>query len=76
MIEPFKLSFTTFIWFKSNLNQNDDVDDVEGFDAVFQFHNMIHQNLYIYNNFILAGWTLFICKINIFEIIKLQLLSN
>ena len=35
MIEPFKLSFATFIWFNSNLNQND--DDEEGFDAVFQF---------------------------------------
>ena len=37
------------------------------------FHNMINQNLYLYNNFILAGWTVFNCKINIFEIIYLQL---
>ena len=37
------------------------------------FHNMINQNLYMYNNFILAGWTVFNCKINIFEIIYLQL---
>ena len=35
------------------------------------FHNMINQNLYINNNFILAGWTVFNCKINIFEIIYL-----
>ena len=35
------------------------------------FHNMINQNLYMYNNFILAGWTVFNCKINIFEIIYL-----
>ena len=34
---------------------------------------MINQNLYLYNNFILAGWTVFNCKINIFEIIYLQL---
>ena len=37
------------------------------------FHNTINQNLYLYNNFILAGWTVFNCKINIFEIIYLQL---
>ena len=37
------------------------------------FHNMINQNLYLYNNFILVGWTVFNCKINIFEIIYLQL---
>ena len=37
------------------------------------FHNMINQNLYLYNNFILAGWTVFNCKINIFEIIYLRL---
>ena len=34
---------------------------------------MIHLNLHMYNNFILAGWTVFNCKINIFEIINLQL---
>ena len=37
------------------------------------FHNMINQNLYLYNNFILAGWTVFNCKINTFEIIYSQL---
>ena len=37
------------------------------------FHKMINQNLYLYNNFILVGWTVFNCKINIFEIIYLQL---
>ena len=37
------------------------------------FHNMINQNLDMYNNFIVAGWTVFNCKINIFEIIYLQL---
>ena len=37
------------------------------------FHNMINQNLYFYNNFILAGLTVFNCKINIFEIIYSQL---
>ena len=31
------------------------------------------QNLYLYNNFILFDWTVFNCKINIFEIIYLQL---
>ena len=37
------------------------------------FYNMIHQNLHMYNNFIFAGWTVFNRKINIFEIINLQL---
>ena len=37
MVEPFKLSFATFIWFNSNQNRNDNDDDVEGLDAVFQF---------------------------------------
>ena len=37
MVESFKLSFATFIWFNSSQNRNDDNDDVEGFDAVFQF---------------------------------------
>ena len=37
------------------------------------FYNMIHQNLHVYNNFIFAGWTVFNRKINIFEIINLQL---
>ena len=37
MVEPFKLSFATFIWFNSNQNRNDDDDDVEGLDAVFLF---------------------------------------
>ena len=37
------------------------------------FHKMINQNLYLYNNFILVGWTVFNCKINIFEITYLQL---
>ena len=38
MVEPFQLSFATFIWFNSNQNRNDDDDDdVEGLDAVFLF---------------------------------------
>ena len=37
------------------------------------FYNMIHQNLHMHNNFIFAGWTVFNRKINIFEIISLQL---
>ena len=37
MVEPFKLSFATFIWFNSNQNRNDDDDDVDGLDAVFLF---------------------------------------
>ena len=37
MVEPFKLSFATFIWFNSNQNRNDDDDDEEGLDAVFLF---------------------------------------
>ena len=37
------------------------------------FYNMIHQNLHMYSNFIFAGWTVFNRKINIFEIINLQL---
>ena len=37
------------------------------------FYNMIHQNLHMYNNFIFAVWTVFNRKINIFEIINLQL---
>ena len=37
MVEPFKLSVATFIWFNSNQNRNDDDDDVEGLDAVFLF---------------------------------------
>ena len=37
------------------------------------FCNMIHQNLHTYTNFIFAGWTVFNGKINIFEIINLQL---
>ena len=38
MVEPFKLSFATFIWFNSNWNRNDDDDDdMEGFDTAFQF---------------------------------------
>ena len=37
------------------------------------FYNITHQNLHIYNNFIFAGWTVFNRKINIFEIINLQL---
>ena len=37
MVEPFKLSFATFIWFNSNQNRNDNDDDVEGLDAVFKF---------------------------------------
>ena len=36
-------------------------------------YNMIHQNLHVYNNFIFAVWTVFNRKINIFEIISLQL---
>ena len=47
---------------------------MEGFDTAFQFfYNIIHQNLHMYNNFIFAGWTVFNRKINIFEIISLQL---
>ena len=37
------------------------------------FYNIIHQNLHMYNNFIFAGWAVFNRKINIFEIINLQL---
>mgnify|MGYP006891493681 FL=1 len=37
------------------------------------FYNMIHQNLHMYNNFIFAVWTVFNRKINIFEIMSLQL---
>ena len=37
------------------------------------FYNMIHQNLHMHNNFFFAGWTVFNRKINIFEIISLQL---
>ena len=37
------------------------------------FYNMIHQNLHMHNNFIFAGWTVFNRKINIFEIMSLQL---
>ena len=37
------------------------------------FYNIIHQNLHTYNNFIFAGWAVFNRKINIFEIINLQL---
>ena len=37
------------------------------------FYNMIHQNLHMYSNFIFAGWTVLNRKINIFEIINLQL---
>ena len=37
MVEPFKLSFATFIWFNNSQNRNDNDNDVEGLDAVFQF---------------------------------------
>ena len=37
------------------------------------FYNMIHQKLHMYSNFIFAGWTVLNRKINIFEIINLQL---
>ena len=37
------------------------------------FYNMINQNLHMYNNFIFDGWAVFNRKINIFEIINLQL---
>ena len=37
------------------------------------FYNMIHQNLHMYNNFIFAVWTVFNRRINIFEIMSLQL---
>ena len=35
--------------------------------------SIIGKGLYMYNNFIFAGWTVFNRKINIFEIINLQL---
>ena len=37
------------------------------------FYNMINQNLHMYNNFIFADWIVFNRKINIFEIMSLQL---
>ena len=35
--------------------------------------SIIGKGLHMYNNFIFAGWTVFNRKINIFEIINLQL---
>ena len=46
---------------------------MESLDAVFQFLQYDDQNLHMYNNFIFAGWAVFNRKINIFEIINLQL---
>ena len=37
------------------------------------FYNMMNQNLHMHNNFIFADWIVFNRKINIFEIINLQL---
>ena len=73
MVEPFELSFATFIWFNSNQNQMIMMMMLKVLMQCSSFYNMIHQNLHMHNNFIFAGWTVFNRKINIFEIISLQL---